>query len=363
VVLLADLASGIRGGNSFVVHRERGEFAFYLKSKDAPYRTANWPGEEYEENRGDAEQARLLYVAMTRARDRLYLMTHWAKSARGKAFQRFLPVAFDESGPAWDEDLPCGVVLDTSRLDVGGTEAAIERVDVPEGELSAQARERLAARAAWRAELDTLLDTTEDALRWRTPSRLGHGFVPSEAAGSDVGRRVGSAVHDALDRACLMTDEELDAAARAAAREQGLVGEAAETVRHLVGVAARSDLLRRARAGGGQHEVPFAVSVEDVILSGSIDLLFVEDGGLVLVDFKTDAGTDMAALAEAYRPQMLAYALAVKKTLCTPVKDVILFFLAADREWPVAVDDDAMNEAVRQIASHPDLRDHSELDA
>ncbi|NQT87325.1 UvrD-helicase domain-containing protein, partial [bacterium] len=355
VVLVADLASSPLSGDHFVVHRERGDFAFYLKSKDGPFRTANWPGDAYEEQRQEAEQARLLYVAATRARDRLFLMTHWAGKARGKPFQRFLNAAFADPAAPWGERLPCGVVLEPPTFDAEGAASRARRIEVPEGPPSAQARERLAARTAWQGELNALLATADGGTRWCTPSRLGHGFVAADAtasgeeAGSDDGRRIGTAVHQALERACLATADELDAAARSAAREQGLSDGAAETVRRLVATAAGSDLLRRAREAGGQHEVPFAVAVEDVILSGSIDLLFVEDGELTLVDFKTDAGQDLAALADAYRPQMLAYALAARRTLCTPVREVILFFLAAGREWPIAVTDDALAEVADEI--------------
>jgi hypothetical protein len=46
---------------------------------------------------------------------------------------------------------------------------------------------------------------------------------------------------------------------------------------------------------------------------------------------------------------VLAYALAVQRILCKPVREVILFFLAADREWPIAVTDEAIGEAVAHI--------------
>jgi ATP-dependent exoDNAse (exonuclease V) beta subunit len=354
-VILADLSAGTRTTSRFVVLRDRGEFAFYFGSKDGFLQTANWPGEKYERLRQDAELARLLYVAATRARDRLYLMARWAAPDRIGArapFERFLRIELDNPSSPWREQLPCGTVLDTRALDVGVGLSGTRRLDVPEGALSAQARERLAARETWQQEVDAALASARGKDRWRTPSRLAEEFVAGDGgAASDEGRRIGSAVHEALDRACFLTPEELDVAARAAARGQGLSDDASATVRRLVGVAARSDLLRRAREAGAHHEVPFAVEVEGTVLSGAIDLLFVEDGEMVLVDFKTDAEDDLAAKAEAYRPQMLAYALAAQRTLCKPVREVILFFLAADREWPIAVTDEVIGEAVAHIVS------------
>jgi ATP-dependent exoDNAse (exonuclease V) beta subunit len=353
VVIVADLSAGTRTMSRFVVHRERGEFAFYLGSKDGFRQTANWPGEEYERLRQDAELARLLYVATTRARDRLYLMARWAapeKVGQRSAFERFLSIELEDPSAPWGEQLPCGTVLDTRALDVEAGPWGIRRLDVPEGDLSEQARERLDAREAWQREVDAALASAQGEDRWGTPSRLTEGFVPGDGeAASDEGLRIGSAAHEALERACLLTPEELDVAAQAAARRQGLSEQATETVRRLVDVAARSDLLRRARDAGAHHEVPFAVEVEGTVLSGAIDLLFVEDEALILVDFKTDAGDDLAAKANAYRPQMLAYALAAQRVLCKPVREVILFFLAADREWPIAVTDEAIGEAVAHI--------------
>jgi ATP-dependent helicase/nuclease subunit A len=353
VVIVADLSAGTRTTSRFVVRREQGDFAFYLGSKDGFLQTANWPGAEYERLRQDAELARLLYVAATRARDRLYLMARWAepeKAGRGAAFERFLRIELLDPSAPWGERLRCGTVLDTQGLGVEVGPSGTRRLDVPEGDLSAQARERLAARETWQQEVDAALASAQGEERWRTPSRLAEGFVAGDGeTASDEGLRIGSAVHEALERACLVTPEELEVAAQAAARGQGLSDDASETVRRLVGVAARSDLLRRARDAGAYHEVPFAVEVEGTVLSGAIDLLFVEDGELVLVDFKTDTGSDLAAKAEAYRPQMLAYALAAQRVLCKPVREVILFFLAADREWPIAVTDEAIGEAVAHI--------------
>jgi CRISPR/Cas system-associated exonuclease Cas4 (RecB family) len=50
-----------------------------------------------------------------------------------------------------------------------------------------------------------------------------------------------------------------------------------------------SDLGRRAaRASRIEREFDFLLALEDVVLSGRIDLWFEEEGELVLVDFKTD---------------------------------------------------------------------------
>ena len=66
---------------------------------------------------------------------------------------------------------------------------------------------------------------------------------------------------------------------------------------------------RAGRAERAEREWSFLVAVEDVIVSGQIDLWFVEDGAIVLVDYKTNAEVD----AEAYAVQIHFYALALER--------------------------------------------------
>ena len=111
------------------------------------------------------------------------------------------------------------------------------------------------------------------------------------------------------------------------------------------------------RFDGLRRETPVLLALPDrTLVEGVVDLAFraASGGSWTVVDFKTDAGHDPAVLAEAYRPQMLAYALAAQRTLCTPVREVILFFLAADREWPIAVTDEALAGIASQIATSPE---------
>ena len=61
--------------------------------------------------------------------------------------------------------------------------------------------------------------------------------------------------------------------------------------------ALESTIVRRAIASGRYYrEVFVSAPVEDVLLEGFIDLLFEDDAGLVIVDYKTDAQTRGKAL-------------------------------------------------------------------
>lgn len=142
----------------------------------------------------------------------------------------------------------------------------------------------------------------------------------------------------------------------ATARQEGLSPQAMERARGLLAAAMGSETMRRARqAESAWHEVPFAVEIDGTVLTGVMDLLFMEGDAAVVVDFKTDAVAgpgDKDRLAAAYRSQVLAYVLAARRALCKPVKEVILCFLAAEEpEWVLRVTDEVLHEAHQAVVA------------
>lgn len=92
--------------------------------------------------------------------------------------------------------------------------------------------------------------------------------------------------------------------------------------------------MERAEEGGRLHrEQPFVLGVpaheirsswqseELVLVQGIIDAWFEEDGGIVIVDYKTDRVRTMQTLAERYHIQLEAYAKAVERLTGKPVKE------------------------------------------
>ena len=70
------------------------------------------------------------------------------------------------------------------------------------------------------------------------------------------------------------------------------------------------------------------------LLEGFVDLLFEDDDGLVVVDYKTDriAGPEtLDATAAFYRPQVAAYAAALEKSCGRQVSRCVLLFLGDGR--------------------------------
>jgi len=77
---------------------------------------------------------------------------------------------------------------------------------------------------------------------------------------------------------------------------------------------------------GGVHDP--ALKGEQVLLQGVVDCALIEDDGITVVDFKTDFVTEetVSARAQHYRPQVAAYADALRRIYQKPVKKSFLYF-------------------------------------
>ncbi|HUI53588.1 MAG TPA: UvrD-helicase domain-containing protein [Bryobacteraceae bacterium] len=103
----------------------------------------------------------------------------------------------------------------------------------------------------------------------------------------------------------------------------------AEAVR-LAEVFRQSQLGRRvARASRLEREFDFLMAVEDLVVTGQVDLWFEEGGELVIVDYKTDAVSAVEAhqRAQDYGLQLRLYSMAVERVAGRPVDQAWLHFL------------------------------------
>ena len=73
----------------------------------------------------------------------------------------------------------------------------------------------------------------------------------------------------------------------------------------------------------------------DMILQGVVDCAFREADGWVILDYKTDRGKSPEEMAAEYRPQLEWYARAVGEITGQPVKETALYSLSLDRVIPV----------------------------
>ena len=149
------------------------------------------------------------------------------------------------------------------------------------------------------------------------------------------GTSIGRAVHAVLQVVDLRTGNGLEDIAKAQAAAEGVPGRADDIAR-LVRRALDSPLVKRAlESGHWWRETPVAGPVGDGIVEGFIDLLFEEEDGFVIVDYKTDAlGSDdeiERAMAR-YRLQGGGYALALSRATGANIKEVSFLFLEPSRD-------------------------------
>lgn len=243
--------------------------------------------------REEAEENRLLYVAMTRAEDRLFLTYTKGKNSRG--WQKLV-----ESSVA--AELSSDAVLPAPprswRLEREGT--------------------RVVDRPAIRGQHDSTVAVTSVSLFETCPRKYFlETYVGREAPASDA-LSVGSEVHKIL-----------------AGGTSDLV-EAQELARRFP---------MPDRATRLEHEFDFMFAVEDVVLRGQIDLWYERDGELVLVDFKTDRNES----PEAYALQLRFYALALERYLGRLPDRAVLFYLRSGRAVEISLSASELAGAVQAL--------------
>ena len=91
----------------------------------------------------------------------------------------------------------------------------------------------------------------------------------------------------------------------------------------------------RSPANRVDPEIEESLSEETVILQGAVDLAFVEDGELVIVDYKTDRVKAPEELAERYASQLLLYKDAMEECLSLPVKECLIYSIRHSKEVAV----------------------------
>ncbi|MGE0880337.1 MAG: UvrD-helicase domain-containing protein [Acidimicrobiia bacterium] len=292
-----------------------------------------------------AERQRLLYVAATRARDRL--IVNLARPAKpGKSLADDIVRALDTAGVAiepWRPPVPAPVfvpVASPQQLDLfaepPGPLQSVTQVHAGAPDLAEFDRERAAlfARqrpAAVRATAFAHDDEDDDLLRRR---RGGAG-----RAGTAIGR----AVHRVL--------QGFDAEAEAAA--EGIADRVADVTR-LAAVALASPAVAAAsRAKRVWRELYVGAPIEGVVVEGFVDLLY-EDvaGAFTVVDYKTDhveGAPELARLAERYRRQGAAYCAVLAGVVGRPVERFVLVFPAAGDGCEIEVGGTELEAAIAEL--------------
>jgi ATP-dependent exoDNAse (exonuclease V) beta subunit len=327
VVILVNLVQQERRGESVLIGRD-GTLSMRLQGA---LRTSDFDERScLETEMAEAETARLLYVAATRAADLLVI----PRTPVDRGLAGIIAPYLGPDGPAPVE------MTALSSLPALGREAesygGLPPVSGPDAERSG--RELL----DWAERRGTLIERASRALRPVSPSKLVpmHEGVEAGAAtaGDGDALQFGSAFHLMMEWALGSAEPDISAAARRAAARQGIPRREAELC-ELGGRALAHPLLREAAGADLMRcEVPFSLPTGEGgdgpvhaggMLEGRIDLLFRSQGGWTIVDFKTDDILDAQAgsRAEAYRPQAAAYALAASELGIGPLARVVFLFV------------------------------------
>jgi ATP-dependent helicase/nuclease subunit A len=345
VVILSGLSchtSRTRPGVKVIWPRDGG---YELKLNSAVQTTGFDVAKPLEEQMSHHERLRLLYVAATRSRDHLVVSLHrttrvpteernrtsaqlladvstdaaplTAPPAQAVATVQRVPAAPPPPKPLWDQNI--------AAVRAAAARPAAVSASHLEGTLTAP---RL-------ADTDPLGEPTDPGLA-KAPRDLE---LPQWQKGR-YGTAIGRAVHAVLQSVDLATGDGLDAAVAAQALAEGVVDHA-DTVARLARAALQSDIVQQAARRPYWRETYVGTVVEDRVLEGIVDLLYRDDDGLVIVDYKTDA-VPAAALASRvayYRPQMAAYATAIEAATGEPVHRCVLLFLTPDGTYDRQVTD------------------------
>jgi ATP-dependent helicase/nuclease subunit A len=174
-----------------------------------------------------------------------------------------------------------------------------------------------------------------------------------EASSPEVRRRFGPglAVHSLLEwSARNRWREPPEERVLAALGEQGLDREGADQVLELTRAFLRSPLREQLGDARVSPELPFVLSVSGTLIRGSIDLLVERDGSVLVVDYKTDRleGRDPAEIVSRYSIQRDLYALAAAAR-GAPVETAYVFLERPDEPVRESFDDAGLDSARARV--------------
>jgi ATP-dependent helicase/nuclease subunit A len=293
-------------GRGYLWHVERNGGAWAMAIDGLEWEEPEGAGlAEREQDFVTAERRRLVYVAATRARDLLVLPL--AIGARGETVTAALFGPYSKLIVRYDPWTP------------GKPPAWAKGVKEPAAR-KPKAAPRLAAKVEeeWSAASG---EAGQPRFSPRGISTEAHRAVETEAEGeagqwwkereSRFGRIFGDTVHAAIGLALREPGLPVADAVARTARAVGLrehLAEAAADVGNALAALEREGL-RRVPGDDLRLEYPVAAAGKGTLLLGYVDLLAARDGGLVVVDFKTDAPPrgEVAVIYPAYVEQVRRY--------------------------------------------------------
>jgi ATP-dependent helicase/nuclease subunit A len=327
IVVLADGADDDYRTTSAVTLWDEGRIAIGFRRGCQP---PDWETlRAADDRRAQAESRRLLYVACTRARDWLVLPVP-PGDARGGAFWKPLI-----------EQLPRGNDADVAFLDAetlaapDGREAGIDFRALA----GASGGDAIAAR--WEMRRRELIEGASvrpfvPISATRAAARVAP--APVAAIGGEGSRAFGTLVHRILEWLPLDQPQAATAMAESLAPGFGLDGanalRAADVVQRVLALPVMD---RARRAPRLWRELPVWLPNEGDLIEGVVDLVFEENGELIVVDYKSDHVPEDRLLDQAFHhaPQLQLYGRALVQATQMKVRERLVLFTAVPRAVPV----------------------------
>lgn len=346
IVVLAGIgSSGSSRGSPVIFDRDEGGVHVSLGSEGRRFITSGYEvTREKEKEADEAEAIRLMYVATTRARDHLVLSLYRkATKSESKVLAAVIERFATEVDCEWHE-------VDCSPIEMA--QASEDRTGGEGTYDTAVDRERwIGDRMAVlrQASKKPAVAVTEMAHSDKDEAEWGEVYYRKGRGGTSLGR----AVHSVMQSIDLATGEGLEEISRAQAAAEG-ISHLWEDVVRMVSSALRTPVVRRAVASGRYYRELFtSMPMENGLVEGFIDLLFEEEGGTIIADYKTDVLDDEAEeeRMEQYSLQAGAYALAVSEITKKTVKEIVLVFVRSGKEINLGNIDELRNKAQQKAVA------------
>lgn len=360
VVIFANMNTDRVDRTNAIVSRQASTPSFEMKlgKKEDGFCTPGYGAADIQEQeQAVAEQLRLLYVAATRACDHL-IVPFIAKPS--EAPLRTVPHANvrslnDHLRTAGELALAGGpnrtvAMIESAGLpSIGDDPPLVRGLDKPGTRVDASAI--IGARDEWLREREELRARADAGLRVVTATSLKPDW---EAIASDQELRrrpaaeFGVAVHAALERMPLDREDALPAVCESVAREYGFTDRLDELTTCTRNALTSPVVARALRAPRLLREAPFTLAAPGGgLVEGRMDLLFIEEGAVIVVDFKSDnVSSDEAASRtnQQYRHQALAYAWAAHQATGLPLREVVFLYVRVPCEESIPIDDAFLRE-------------------
>ncbi|MDI7275464.1 MAG: UvrD-helicase domain-containing protein [Anaerolineae bacterium] len=292
-----------------------------------------------EEEMQDAEERRLLYVAATRASEKLLVSAHATRTKAGLALHGWVKRIAAAIGDEWLAGATAPGADEEVTLSLWQGRITCTLYELPEGAVERPAAAPPAAVPTEAPEVAPVTPLVAPCqVSRRAPGRAAlpervWRVVPRSATPRAPQWVIGALVHLGLRLWQPADDPRLAAAMGARARQAGLtdpgqIRAAVKNARDLIRRFQQSDFCAQLDAAERWHEVPYALR-PGVDPWGRIDLLCrLADGQWWLVDFKVHRLSSAARLDEvvdAYREQLQRYRRAVRELLGQDARALLCF--------------------------------------